>query len=69
MCIHDGMDEACPGKSCPCPCMNCLMGPKIYQVKVLDENGVQQGDAKMMTEEELDDLEAGLPEDWTTEYV
>jgi hypothetical protein len=47
--------------------MNCVMGPQRFQVKVLDENGVQQGPAKMMTEQELDDLD--LPEGWEAEYV
>ena len=67
MCIHDGLNEECPGRKCPCPCMNCVMGPQRFQVKVLDENGVQQGPAKMMTEQELDDLD--LPEGWEAEYV
>jgi len=26
MCIHDGLNEKCSGRNCPCPCMNCLMG-------------------------------------------
>jgi hypothetical protein len=41
----------------------------MYQVKILDELGHQQGDAQMVTEEELDKLEDSLPEEWTVEYV
>jgi len=26
VCDHDGLDEECPGPSCTCVCMNCLMG-------------------------------------------
>jgi hypothetical protein len=41
----------------------------MYQVKVLDELGHQQGPAQMLTEAELDALEDSLPEEWTVEYV
>ena len=26
MCMHDGLDEECPGRSCLCPCDSCVLG-------------------------------------------
>jgi hypothetical protein len=26
VCDHDGLDEECPGRSCRCVCMSCIMG-------------------------------------------
>jgi hypothetical protein len=45
------------------------MSEKLFQVKVLDENGVLQGEAQMLTEKQLDELEGGLLEGWKAEYV
>jgi hypothetical protein len=39
------------------------------QVKVLDSNGVQVGDAQMMTEAEVIAVYETLPDGWTVEEV
>lgn len=42
---------------------------KKRQVAVLDDNGVQQGEKMMLTDDEVDNLIDQLPEGWTTEEV
>lgn len=41
----------------------------MYQVKVYDDKDVPQVEARMMTEQELDALEEGLPDGWYTVWV
>ena len=42
-------------------------GEKLVQVKVLDDAGLQQGEAMMMTEAAIVDLVDQLPIGWSTE--
>lgn len=41
----------------------------VNQVKVLDQNGNQQGEARMMTDVELDHLVEKLPDGWYAEPI
>jgi hypothetical protein len=49
--------------------MNAETGETTYQVKVLDDNGTQQGEAILLTDAQLDELEAALPDGWVAEYI
>ncbi len=44
-------------------------GEKMIQVKTLDENGIQQGEAVMLTETQADEYFNALPDGWTVEEV
>jgi hypothetical protein len=44
-------------------------GEKLVQVKVIDDAGLQQGEAVMLTDGQIDELAAQLPEGWSTEEV
>jgi hypothetical protein len=45
------------------------MSEKRYQVKVIDDAGLQQGEAMILTDKQVDELCLELPDGWGAETV